>query len=121
MKDCRVKIYANRYSCSPITKRLVSKFIYKDNDLPNNWFYTENEALESLKLKEAKKLEDYNFNRIEANLILDKIESVLISLQKDNNCHISYTLLGDTYGIHDDYMYISVTVNGHYYERRLED
>jgi hypothetical protein len=122
MKNCRVKIYANKYSCSPIAKRLVSKFIDKDDDdLPINWFYSEDEALKSLKLKEAKRLEEYKHNQIEANLILDKVEAMFITLQKDNNCNIGYSMLGDTYGIHEDYMYISTTVNGHYYERRLND
>lgn len=71
--------------------------------------------------KEAYKLlrEDYARHKPEADKRLDIIEAEFNELQARHGCDIDYFMEGDTHGIYEDYLYISITYEGHYYKRRI--
>lgn len=55
-----------------------------------------------------------------AKPILDKMESDLETILSKNNCSLSYSLEGDTHGV-DSYLYISTTINGYEFERKINE
>lgn len=67
----------------------------------------------------AEALADRKKHESEANAKLDVAEAEFNALMNTHNVTISYSMQGDTHGIYEDYMYISVEVSGYYFERRL--
>ena len=51
----------------------------------------------------------------------DKINKIFTKLLTDEDCDISYTMNGDTYGIYEDYMYISFNIEGVFCKFRIEE
>lgn len=82
----------------------------KAHKKPEGWFETEQEAL--AKFVEAQKI---------AKQKAVEIEKELKELQKRLGFYIGYVMEGDTYGIHKDYLYFSVNVDGYEFEQKMED
>ena len=85
----------------------------------NNYFETKEEAIAAynaynIKL-ELRKKDAWEI----AKLRLEEIEKKFELFMKENDCEISYTMDGDTHGIHDDYMYIEVKVDGFCFTKRI--
>ena len=101
-------------------KRVVT---LPDNTKLNTKAYSTSEdgAWEVYNAKQAAIKADYIANKPEAERTLDQAEREFYALQKRLGVSIDYTYEGDTHGIYDEHMYISTTVNGHEYTRRLED
>lgn len=79
--------------------------------LPSGYFFTRREALEAGKLKR----EIYLQAKREAEDLLDDAEETLKALPFE----ISYTMRGDTHGIYEDYMYITLKHQGYEFTRKL--
>jgi hypothetical protein len=82
----------------------------KAHKKPEGWFETEQEAV--AKFLEAQKI---------AKQKAVEIEKELTELQKRLGFSIGYTMEGDTYGIHTDYLYFCVKVDGYEFKQKMED
>lgn len=109
-EDKQAGIYykADRYA--PINTKKPKIEQRKTHKKPEGWFETEQEAvttfLEAQKVAKQKAVE---------------IEKELKELQKRLGFYIGYVMEGDTYGIHKDYLYFSVKVDGYEFEQKMED
>jgi hypothetical protein len=70
-------------------------------------------------------LSNLNIRKCEAKVVadkrLDELEEKFYQFMQSNGCSVSYSIDGDTHGIHDSYLYISVDVDGFNFERRIID
>lgn len=62
---------------------------------------------------------DYRAHRDEASRQLDAVVQRLESLKAELSCDIGYVMQGDTHGIDEDYLYVSVNVGGYEYRREM--
>lgn len=98
--------YTCAYSDTP-EKRAIKRL----RDLSKSrYFDTPEEALADRKKFEA-----------QANAKLDEIQEDFKALCAKHNAHISYFMQGDTYGIDEDYMYISIDIEGYNFKRILSE
>lgn len=81
---------------------------------------TEAAARAAFEAKQTAVRAKYAGSKAEADRRLDDIETAFETFKAQHQCDIDYTLDGDTRGIYEDYMYISVRVNGFEYSRRID-
>lgn len=98
---------ADRFASLNVKKPIIQqrKFWKK----PEDWFNTEEEAT-------SRFLEVQSIAKKRAV----EIEKDLDSLKKRLGFDIGYTMEGDTYGIHEDYLYISIQVDGYEFIQKIE-
>jgi hypothetical protein len=77
---------------------------------PTGWFNTEDEAKIDYFIVYQRAMEE-----------ADKIKKALKELQKELGFHVSYHMSGDTYGIYEDYQYISFRMSGYDFYFKTED
>lgn len=102
-----------KYTCAFGDKPESRKF-KRLKDTPNSLFFD----------TEAEAIADRNKYRSEADNKLSEIEADLNAVllkHKQHKACLSYVMSGDTHGIHEDYMYISVEVNGYHFTRKIQD
>lgn len=63
---------------------------------------------------------DYRSHKAEAKKRLDAIEQRLNALCEELAFDIDYVMDGDTHGIYEDYLYISVDISGYSYKREYD-
>jgi CRISPR/Cas system-associated protein Cas5 (RAMP superfamily) len=94
---------------SPLNTKKPTIEQRKSYSQPEGWFVTEQEAmshyLEAQKIAKEKAIE---------------IEKELDALKKRLGFYISYSMEGDTHGIHEDYQYICITVGGYEFVLKME-
>ena len=99
--------------------RGTGTLMYNRNKL-NGYFDTEEEAREDYRLYLAKRDE----LRAEAESLaaekLDAAESALRGVLGEHGCSLSFCMEGDTHGIYESGMYLSVSVDGFEFGRELE-
>lgn len=88
----------------------VKKIEKYDNFQNNGGFYFETPE---------KAIEDYNYYKNIAMPELEEIKNKLDALQESLNFDISYAMYGDTYGIYEDYLYISVRKSKYYFRLKI--
>jgi len=76
---------------------------------PEGWFETEEEAIS--RFSEVQSI---------AKERAIEIERELTSLQKRLGFDIGYTMEGDTHGIHEDYLYLCIKVEGYEFILKIE-
>lgn len=57
----------------------------------------------------------------EAEQKAEAITALVRQLEKDHDCGISYFMDGDTYGIHEEFLYVGFYINGYSFTYELED
>lgn len=62
---------------------------------------------------------DYRAHCDEASRQLDAVVHRLEALKAELSCDLGYVIKGDTHGIDEDYLYVSVNVGGYEYRRQL--
>lgn len=112
IKD-RIKITTRSFDP---TQRYSRKYLQLEK-----WFFSEYWALKEgerilLKFKARKKAAQKK-----AEKRLDKLEKLFYMFQKENDCIVDFYYDGDTHGIYDDGLYISVRVDGFEFSRNLEN
>lgn len=100
-------IQVARYRFDVERQRAVSRIF--DSSARRIGFFDTPEAAEA----------DYRSRRAEANQRLDAMVDRLNALKSELGCDIGYTMDGDTHGIHDHYLYVSVEIGGYEYQRQL--
>lgn len=80
------------------------------NKPSSGWFETKEEAISN-----------YREAQVIAEKRADEIKKELDRLQKKLGFYISYTMEGDTYGIHTDYQYICIKVDEYEFTLKIED
>lgn len=64
---------------------------------------------------------DRNKHKAEATRRLEIAETEINSVLAAHNVNLGYVMEGDTYGIYEDYMYVSVEINGYFFKRKIGD
>ena len=99
-----------KYSCSYSAEPSARK-VKRNRDMTSSLYFDTPEAA----------IADRKTHEKEAIAKLNEIEFAFNELVAKFGATISYTMSGDTYGIEEDYMYISINVGGYQFVRKLED
>lgn len=86
----------------------------------NGYLDTEEEAREDYRLYLAKREERRAEAESIANEKLDAAESAIRGVLGEHGCSLSFCMEGDTHGIYESGMYLSVSVDGFEFGRELE-
>lgn len=96
------------YSCADSDK--VTSRVF--NTIPKwpLYFLTKEEAIA-----------DRNKHKAHAENRLKLAEEAINEVLHEEGVSLGYVMEGDTYGIYNDYMYVSVVVNGYFFKRKIGD
>lgn len=107
------------YRCTDISRNSQRGVMIGD-PAPKGWYLTKEEAIAAHEQAKEVEHKEYLALKPEAEKQLDRHEEFLQSYLKDNKVSLDYTMLGDTHGIYEDYMYISISIGKHRYERCID-
>lgn len=106
-------------SRSTLDGSIRTKSIANDSLLPNGYYWTEQEAVNAINLREKIRADDYKKYEPIAMAKLRSTELKIKQLLSYNNCNLDFTYEGDSHGIYDDRIELSININNHQYNKEV--
>lgn len=116
MSNNRIIVYSSHLSYDgSIRKRAICT----DDPIPKGYYLTEEEALQVIRERQTRLKEERRNSLPEAERLLAKVESEIKNVLKKYNTELYFDYDGDSQGIDNETINISVKVNGHEYSKQL--
>ena len=97
--------------------KIKERTVFKGNPIPKGCCATKEEASNVIDEREKAAFILYESHKEEANVRLDSLETKINTLLDKENASICFSFEGDSHGIYNDNLYLTVTIAGNDYER----
>ncbi len=103
-----------------IFNNIRTRKILEGDEIPEGCYLTENEALIKYDEDKLAKQQHYLKHKPQALKKLGKLEKDIKELLVESGCNLDYTMEGDTHGIYEDSLILTVNYKGHHYVKKVE-